>query len=183
MSDGGGEGRTGAGGRGAPRPGDYGRDLAQQLTRLAEQYAALGRQALGAWPAAGGLTGARGAGTGAGSGAGAAGGSAAGTGSGSAPGTGTGAGGIPGAGTDWLSLFRAMNSQAAVPVRQLEATVIELRARREQVRALRAQLAAFEEQLELLEQTLTPLLEWTQQWLRVQESFLGPGPGSRGQER
>jgi hypothetical protein len=60
---------------------------------------------------------------------------------------------------------------ATMSVRQMEALLEDLAARRAQVQALKTQLEAFDDQLGSLEQNLRPLLEWTRTWANVEGSI------------
>jgi hypothetical protein len=88
-----------------------------------------------------------------------------------------GGGGVPATGAvpppEWLTMLQVASAQVAAPLAQLESVLADIRSRREQVRALQTSLAAFEQQLEALERSLTPLLEWTRTWRRLQESTMG----------
>lgn len=60
---------------------------------------------------------------------------------------------------------------ATMSVRQMEALLEDLAARRAQVQALKTQLEAFDDQLGSLEANLRPLLEWTRTWANVEGSI------------
>jgi hypothetical protein len=60
---------------------------------------------------------------------------------------------------------------ATMSVRQMEALLEDLAARRAQVQALKTQLEAFDDQLGSLETNLRPLLEWTRTWANVEGSI------------
>jgi hypothetical protein len=60
---------------------------------------------------------------------------------------------------------------ATMSVRQMEALLEDLAARRAQVQALKTQLEAFDDQLGSLEANLQPLLEWTRTWANVEGSI------------
>jgi hypothetical protein len=57
---------------------------------------------------------------------------------------------------------------ATMSVRQMEALLEDLAARRAQVQALKTQLEGFDDQLGTLESNLRPLLEWTRTWANVE---------------
>jgi hypothetical protein len=73
-------------------------------------------------------------------------------------------------------------SPGAAWVRQVEAVLDDLGARRAQVRALQAQLAGFDEQLGGLEASLRPLLEWTRTWTELERALGGIWSPPRGGE-
>jgi len=79
---------------------------------------------------------------------------------------------LPAPATELLGSMQTLIAQVPTPIAQLELVVSEIHDRREQVRVLRAGLAAFEEQLDILERSLLPVLEWSKQWLGVQEVML-----------
>jgi hypothetical protein len=81
--------------------------------------------------------------------------------------------GMPNLISQWMSLLEAGTIVTALPVRQVQALAATIRAQRDQVRGLQAQLDVFEQQLTGLEKSLQPLLEWGEQWTRMQESVLG----------
>jgi hypothetical protein len=85
--------------------------------------------------------------------------------------------GMPALISQWLSVLEAGASLTTLPLRQMQALAGTIRAQRDQVRALQAQLEVFEQQLTALEQSLRPLVEWGQQWTRVQESMLNQARG------
>jgi hypothetical protein len=80
--------------------------------------------------------------------------------------------GMPNLLNQWMAVMEAGGRLASLPVRQTTALVQTIRTQRDQVRALQAQLDVFEKQLKALEDSLRPLVEWGQQWTRVQESML-----------
>jgi len=81
--------------------------------------------------------------------------------------------GMPNLISQWMSLLEAGTTVTTLPVRQVQALAGTIRAQRDQVRGLQAQLDVFEQQLAGLEKSLQPLLEWGEQWTRLQESVLG----------
>jgi hypothetical protein len=60
---------------------------------------------------------------------------------------------------------------ATMSVRQMEALLEDLAARRAQVQALKTQLEGFDDQLGTLESNLRPLLEWTRTWANVESTM------------
>jgi hypothetical protein len=80
---------------------------------------------------------------------------------------------VPNLMSQWMSVLEAGASLTTLPLRQMKALVGTIRAQRDQVRALQAQLEVFEQQLTALEKSFQPLVEWAEQWTRVQESMLG----------
>jgi hypothetical protein len=75
-----------------------------------------------------------------------------------------------------LAAMRNLIARSSLPAKHLDATLRDVRARREQVRALAQQLATFDEQLAALEQTLQPLVEWSGTWARMEQTFLDAFP-------
>ena len=91
------------------------------------------------------------------------------------------AGSVPGR----LHLPALPSPPGAMSAAQVAAIAQTVKAQRQSIAAIRAQLDAFDQQLGVFERILTPLVEWSSTWARLEEAvgdFVRPGSGDSTKE-
>jgi hypothetical protein len=86
------------------------------------------------------------------------------------------AGSVPGR----LHLPALPSPPGAMSAAQVSAIAQTVKAQRQSIEAIRAQLDAFDQQLGVFERILTPLVEWSSTWARLEEAvgdFVRPSSG------
>ena len=81
-------------------------------------------------------------------------------------------GSSPAAVGDLLQSLQGLVAHAPTPAVPLQLLAEEVRAKRALIQAMALQLSSFDSQLEVLESTLQPLVEWADQWDKVQTSII-----------
>ena len=71
------------------------------------------------------------------------------------------------------SFLEAGAVASAAPANQVRVVAEAVRQHRAQIETLRQQLDLFDDQLQVLEHALAPLVAWSEQWSKSQESVLG----------